>query len=145
VSFGNRIFDLMIKRGVNRMVIALLATFLCASCHSPAPKSAVNNKAGGQVAIPGKYYFSTADLFIHLDLRADGSYHSSMDCWARMTEEHGVWRLEGKDIVLTLQSGGLQMAVGRLGPVSEASPSTLHIVEPDSQLGRAITFRRADL
>ncbi len=128
---------------MNRMAITLLTACLCASCHSPAPKPSTD--AVGQVAIPGGYCFSTIDLQMELDLRADGTYYASMDSWAKRTEERGLWRTEGKDIVLTSQSGGLQMAVRRLGPVLEANPSAFHIVEPDSELGRAIIFRRTAL
>ena len=99
---------------MNPMAIALFALFLCASCRSPAPK--VLAEAGDQAAKAGQYRFSTFDLRIDLDLRVDGTYYASMDSWARVSDEGGTWRLEGKDIVLTSQSGGLQMAVRRLGP-----------------------------
>jgi hypothetical protein len=125
---------------MKRTAIALLAGSLCAGCRTQAPKivSAVD-----QHGIAGQYHFSTADLRIDLDFRADGTYHASMDSWAHVTEEHGVWQTEADNIVLSPRFGGLQMSIRRLGPVPQSPAGRLQKVGPDSQIGRAIMFSKS--
>jgi len=130
---------------MKRIVIVLLAAALCASCRSPVvgPTPDTTRNAGGQPAVAGQYRFSTADLRIDLDIRPDGTYFASMNSWARVTEEHGVWGIEGDNVVLKCRSGGLQMPIRRLGPVRQRPAGMFQILEPDSQLGRAIIFSKS--
>lgn len=125
---------------MNRSVGALLVAFFLASCRGPLPQA----PAGGTnpVESAGKYRFSTADLRIDLDLRPDRTYYASMDGWARISEESGVWRLEEGDILLKPRSGGLPMPIRQLRPVRQDGTDVLQIVDPDSQIGRAISFSR---
>ncbi|MCX6922174.1 MAG: hypothetical protein NT154_02985 [Verrucomicrobia bacterium] len=126
---------------MKRIAIALLTAVVCASCRSPAPSATPS--ADDQPAVAGQYHFSTADLRIDLDIRADGTYYASMDSWAHVTEEHGSWHTQGDNILLERRAGGLQMPIRRLAPVSQAPTGRLQIVEPDSQIGRAIVFSRS--
>jgi hypothetical protein len=126
---------------MKQIATALLAAALCVSCRSPVPNAFPS--ADDQRGVAGQYHFSTADLRIDLDIRADGTYYAFMDSWARVTEEHGSWHTEGDNIVLKSRSGGLQMPIRRLGPVRQAAAGTFQIVEPDSQIGRAIMFSRS--
>jgi hypothetical protein len=124
----------------NRAAIALLATLLWVSCRGPAPQVTVSGR--DQVRLAGKYRFSTADLNINLDIRPDGTYWASMDAWATITEEHGVWRLERDNIVLKPQSEGQRLPIRELEPFRDNGADMLRIIEPDSAIGRAIVFRR---
>lgn len=125
---------------MKRIAIVLLAAALCASCRSPRANAIPN--AGEPPGVVGQYQFRTADLRLDLDIWADGTYHASMDAWAHRTEEHGHWHMDGDVIVLRSRSGGLQLPIRRLGPVRQAPAGTLQIVEPDSQIGRAIVFSK---
>ena len=126
---------------MKRIVIVLIAAAVCASCRSPAPNGIPN--ASDPPSVAGQYHFSTADLRIDLDIRPDGTYFASMNSWARVTEEHGVWGIEGDNVVLKCRSGGLQMPIRRLGPVRQRPAGMFQILEPDSQLGRAIIFSKS--
>ena len=122
------------------IAIMLLAAALCASCRGPGPKAI--RATGEPPGVVGQYRFSTADVRLDLDIRANGTYDASMDAWAHVTEEHGHWHMDGDAIVLRSRSGGLQMPIRRLGPVRQAPAGTFQIVEPDSQIGRAVLFSK---
>ena len=126
---------------MRRIAIALLAAMFRASCRSPAPNTTAS--AGDQPGVAGHYRFSTADLRIDIDIAADGTYGASMDSWAHVTEERGSWHTEGNDIVLKRRSGGLQMPIRRLAPASQAPTGRLQVIEPDSQIARAIVFSKS--
>jgi hypothetical protein len=111
-----------------------------ASCRSPAPSA--TPRTGNQPAMVGRYRFSTADLRIDLDTRTDGTYYASMDSWTHVTEEQGSWHPQEDTVLLERRAGGLPMPIQRLAPVSPASTDRLQIVEPDSQVGRAIIFSK---
>jgi hypothetical protein len=122
------------------MATTLLAAVLCASCHSPtAPTS---TSVAAQPVGSVHYCFATADLRIDLDLSANGTYFASMDCWARVTEESGVWSMEGANVDLKCRSGGLQMPIRRLAPTHQAPGGTLQVVEPDSWVGLGVVFSK---
>lgn len=118
--------------------VLLLAALLCGACHGPLPR-AVNIKADITT-----YRFSTADLQIDLDLRSDGSYYARMDCWAKVSDEVGVWRMKADDIVLQARSGQLQLPIRKLGRVGADNADSWRIVDPDSEIMRAGVFRKAD-
>ena len=128
---------------MNRLAIALLATGLCVSCRSSGPQAAASRK--GEAGSAGRYSFSAPDLRIDLDISPDGTYYASMDSWARLSQERGVWCIGGDNVVLKRQSGGLQMPIRQLGPVRQDGADMWHIVDPDSQVGRAMIFTRVGL
>ncbi len=117
----------------------LLGALVCASCHGPVRRS---GSIGTDAA---RYRFSNADLQIDLEIRTDGSYYARMDCWARVTDEAGVWSRKGDRIALEARSGKLQFPIRQLGPVSPDNANSCQIVDPDIEITRAVILQRTDL
>jgi 4-amino-4-deoxy-L-arabinose transferase-like glycosyltransferase len=128
------------RGGVLGATLALLAMVLFSACHAPTHSGTAAGTESPSLA--GQYVFSTADLRIDLYLRPDATYYAAMDAWANTTSERGVWHNQGEDIILKSEQGELRMSMRRLSPVRRNGETFYRIVDPDTEIRRAIVFRR---
>jgi hypothetical protein len=99
---------------LSRAGYSLMLILFCASCRTPAPQVTANDPSRDSLA--GFYALPIPDLSYRLDLRRDGTYWLSLDNWARIKDEGGVWTVAEGDVILHCKTGGLKPPIRHLRP-----------------------------